>query len=50
VSYLRRKNIMVPEVAEIENMLMLEEVVRAVASYKQQNPDRVAASVKKLGY
>jgi GTPase SAR1 family protein len=47
VSYLRRKNIMVPEVAEIENMLMLEEVVRAVASYKQQNPDRVAASVKK---
>jgi hypothetical protein len=47
VSYLRRKNIMVPEVAEIENMLMLEDVVRAVASYKGQNPDKVATSVKR---
>jgi ABC-type cobalamin/Fe3+-siderophores transport system ATPase subunit len=47
VTYLRRKNIMVPEVAEIENMLMLEDVVRAVASYMHKNADRVVASVKK---
>jgi hypothetical protein len=47
VTYLRRKNIMVPEVAEIENMLMIEDVVRAVASYMHKNAARVVASVKK---
>ncbi len=47
VSYLRRKNIMVPDVAEIENLLMLEDVIRAVATYKQQNPDKAANSVKR---
>jgi hypothetical protein len=47
VSYLRRKSIMVPEVAEIENLLMLEDVIRAVASYMQKNPDKVANSVKR---
>jgi hypothetical protein len=47
VSYLRRKNIMVPDVAEIENLLMLEDVIRAVASYMKQNPDRAAEQVKR---
>lgn len=47
VAYLRSKNIMVPEVAEIENMLLLEDVVRAVARAGGRDPDRVFASVKK---
>lgn len=46
VEYLRGKNIFVPEVAEIENILMLEDVVRAVAIWKGRNPDKVFASVK----
>ena len=47
VAYLRAKNIFVPEVAEIENILMLEEVVRAVASFCGKDEDRVFRSVKK---
>lgn len=46
VSYLRGKRIFVPEVAEIENILMLEEVVRAVASYNGRDENRVFNSVK----
>lgn len=45
VEYLRGKRVMVPEVAEIENILMLEEVVRTVASSRGQNEDRVFAKV-----
>ncbi len=47
VEYLRGKKIMVPEVAEIENILMLEEVIRAVASWRHKNEDRVFAKVKR---
>lgn len=47
VAYLRRKNIFVPDVAEIENMLMLEDVVMAVASFHGRNPEKVLAAVKK---
>lgn len=47
VAYLRRKNIFVPDVAEIENMLMLEDVVTAVASFHGRNPEKVLAAVKK---
>lgn len=47
VAYLRGKNIFVPEVAEIENILMLEEVVKATARFHGKDPDRVFSSVKK---
>ena len=46
VAYLRGKRIMVPEVAEIENILMLEEVVRAVASYRRKDENHVFMKVK----
>lgn len=46
VQYLRSKNIMVPDVAEIENIFMLESVIRIMASIRGRNPDRVAAKVK----
>lgn len=46
VEYLRRRGIMVPNVAEIENMLMIEEVVRAVARYCGRNEDSVFMKVR----
>lgn len=47
VGYLRDKKIFVPEVAEIENILMLEEVIRAVARRHGRKEDRVFENVKK---
>lgn len=47
VAYLRRKRIMVPEVAEIENMFILEPIVRTMASRAAKDPDRVASKVRK---
>ena len=47
VEYLRKKNIYVPNVAEIENLFMLEGVIRAVAIHKRRNPDIVFPKVKK---
>lgn len=38
VDYLRTRNIMVPDVAEIENIFMIENVVRAVAAYNGRDP------------
>lgn len=46
VSYLKRKNILVPDVAEIENILLLEEVIRAVASASKCDENHVATQVK----
>lgn len=46
VAYLRGRRIMVPDVAEIENILMLEEVVRAVASYRRKDESHVFMKVK----
>lgn len=46
VAYLRRKKIMVPEVAEIENLLMVEGVVKAVAEVHRRDPQRVFQKVK----
>ncbi len=46
VAYLRRKKIMVPEVAEIENMLMLEEVIRAMAATHHRDEGRAFEKVK----
>ncbi|MCH5319353.1 MAG: DUF4435 domain-containing protein [Paramuribaculum sp.] len=46
VEYLRNKKIMVPDVAEIENILMLEEIVRTVASHNGKNENKVFTKVK----
>lgn len=47
VEYLRSKQIFVPNVAEIENILMLEGVVRAVARHCHRDDDKVFAAVKR---
>lgn len=47
VEYLRSKNIFVPNVAEIENILMLEEVVRTVAIVNNCDDEKVFRAVKK---
>lgn len=47
VDYLRRKNVMVPEVAEIENMLLLPEVITAVAESTGARAERVLSSVRR---
>lgn len=47
VAYLRTKNIYVPDVAEIENILMLEDVVRTVARVMGRNDNKVFESVKR---
>ena len=45
VEYLRGKRVMVPEVAEIENILMLEEVIKAVAARHGADPAKVFSKV-----
>lgn len=47
VAYLRRKNIMVPDYAEIENILLAPAVVRAVAEHCRQDPGKVFAAVSR---
>lgn len=47
VSYLRRKQVYVPDVAEIENIFMLMPVVKAMAKTGGKNPDDVAGRVKR---
>ncbi len=47
VQYLREKKIFVPDVAEIENILMLEGVVRTVAHHNRKDENRVFSKVKK---
>ena len=47
VEYLRKKNILVPNVAEVENLFMLEGVIRAVARHKRRNENIVFPKVKK---
>ncbi|MCD8265434.1 MAG: DUF4435 domain-containing protein [Tannerellaceae bacterium] len=46
VEYLRRQNIRVPDVAEVENLLMLEPVVRTVAQRMMKDPETVFCQVK----
>lgn len=46
VEYLRRKNILVPEVAEIENLFLIEGVVRTMARRRGKNPERVFNKVR----
>lgn len=47
VAYLRGKRIMVPEVAEIENILMLEDVIKAVARSRRRDPKKVFDKVSR---
>lgn len=47
VEYLRNKSIMVPEVAEVENLFLLEEVIRNMAKARGKNGDVVFKKVKK---
>ncbi len=46
VEYLRSRHIYVPEVAEVENLLMLEGVIRGVARRMRKNEDKVVSIVK----
>lgn len=46
VEYLRNKKILVPDVAEVENLLLLEGVVKAVARSRQRDEHRVFEKVK----
>lgn len=45
VEYLRRKSVMVPDVAEVENLFLLEGVIRGMAKRRGRNPDRVFSQV-----
>ena len=47
VAYLRRKRIMVPDVAEIENLLLIEDIIRTMASINGKDPNRVFLKVRK---
>ena len=47
VAYLRGKRVMVPEVAEIENILMLEDVIKAVAHSRRRDPEKVFGKVSR---
>lgn len=47
VEYLRKKSIMVPEVAEVENFFLLEDVIKSMALARGRNPDIVIKKVKK---
>lgn len=46
VDYLRRKNIYVPEVAEVENLFLLENVIKTMARIRGRNPEMVFGRVK----
>lgn len=46
IAFLRERNIYVPNVAEVENLLMLEEVVKTVARRMLQDEEKVFATVR----
>ncbi len=46
IAYLRRKNIFVPDVAEVENIFLLESVIRAMATARGKDPEKVFIKVK----
>lgn len=46
VEYLRDKKVLVPNVAEIENIFMLEGVVRAVAAHNRRDPGTAFKAVR----
>ncbi len=46
VDYLRKKEILVPEVAEVENIFLLETVIKTMARRRGKQPGKVIAKVK----
>lgn len=46
IKYLREQHIYVPEVAEVENLLMLEDVIKTVAKRLMKDPEDVFSQVK----
>ena len=48
VSYLRKKRIFVPNVAEIENIFMIEAVIRAVARHYRRDENEVFRQGEKI--
>ena len=50
VEYLRKKSVMVPEVAEVENFFMLEDVIRNMAKARGKNHEAVVRKVKKKAF
>lgn len=47
VGYLRKKEIMVPEVAEVENIFLLESVIRVMARRRGRDAEKIVRRVKK---
>lgn len=45
VGYLRRKNVLVPEVAEVENIFLLEDIVKSMAEARGYSPEKVFRTV-----
>lgn len=50
VEYLRRKSIMVPEVAEVENLFLMEKVITSMARARGKNHEQVVKKVKKRAF
>ena len=46
IDYLREQHIYVPDVAEVENLLLIEEVIKTVAKRLMKDPDDVFRQVK----
>lgn len=46
INYLREQHIFVPDVAEVENLLMIEAVIKTVARRLMKNPEEVFKQVK----
>ncbi len=46
VEYLRKKNILVPNVAEVENIFLAEEVIKTMADLRGRNPEKTFARIR----
>lgn len=46
VDYLRRKEIMVPDVAEVENIFLIETVIKVMANRRGKQPEKIIKKVK----
>jgi len=47
VAYLRHKNILVPEVAEVENIFLTERVIKIMAMKRHRNPEKIFGQVRR---
>lgn len=46
IDYLREQHIFVPDVAEVENLLMIEDVIKTVAKRLMKDPDSIFSQIK----